>query len=199
MYYLVDLDNTLLDTFFFDENGNVNFYWSQNFKEDFGFSPQILSDLFKTDFLAAMRQTKSVEKYVDIWIQKYGLNISASDFLEYWLSRDSIVNAAVLNWLKQKKKEGHMFYVASNQPYIRMDYLWNKFPEWHSIFSDIFISSDLKVAKPSPDFFRLCQQRIQTPFEQICLIDDSIENIQTAQSLGMQTVLFKTVDDLPII
>ncbi len=31
MHYLVDLDNTVLNTFFVDETGRVNFYWCQNF------------------------------------------------------------------------------------------------------------------------------------------------------------------------
>ncbi len=77
-----------------------------------------------------------------------------------------------------------------------MDYLWHKFSDWNALFSGVFISSDLNVSKPNSDFFRICQQQINIPFAEICLIDDSIENIQAVKSLGMQVILFKTADDL---
>ncbi len=198
MHYLIDLDNTLLNTFFFDDKGNYDFLWSQDLKKDFGISPQALCDLFTTEFLTAMRDTRNLNSYIDIWLQKHHVDTSAEEFLEYWLSRDSNINSDVQDWIRQQKKEGHFFYIASNQPFIRMDYLWNKFPEWHSLFSNVFTSSEFKVAKPSVEFFHLCQQKIGVPFEQICLIDDNTENIQAAASLDMQTILFKTPNDLNV-
>lgn len=191
MHYLVDLDNTLLNTFFKDETGQTHFYWAQNFEKDFGASKDIISDLFKLDFLTAIQQTKDVNHFVDSWIQKYHLNTTADDFLEYWLSRDANLNSNVMKWIEEQKKNGHLFYIASNQPYIRMDYIWNKFPQWHCIFTDVFTSSKLNIAKPHPKFFHLCQQKIGTPFEKMCLIDDNLDNIKTAQSLGMKTIAFQ--------
>ena len=38
MHYLIDLDNTLLDTYYVDENGKNRFYWAQDFEKDFNFS-----------------------------------------------------------------------------------------------------------------------------------------------------------------
>lgn len=57
MHYLIDLDNTLVETFYTDTNGKVHFYWSQEFKKDFGLSPVILKDLFTKSFCRAMQQT----------------------------------------------------------------------------------------------------------------------------------------------
>lgn len=196
MHYLIDLDNTLLDTFFFDDKGGVHFYWTKNFKKDFGLFPQVLQDLFRGDFLIALQQTTEIHPYINDFLKKYHLKITSDEFLDYWLSRDCNINIDTLKWIKMQKESGHIFHVASNQPHIRMNYLLKNYTETFCLFDEIFTSAKLGVAKPHPDFFNLIKKKLDVSFKEICLIDDDKKNIQTAQALGMETILFRDKNDL---
>ncbi|MBE6455396.1 MAG: hypothetical protein E7014_02990 [Alphaproteobacteria bacterium] len=199
MHYLIDIDNTLIETFYIDKNNEVHFYWSQEFKKDFGLSPVILKDLFTQSFCMAMQQTTNIQIYVQQFLKKYNLPYTPEQFLEYWLSRDARINPDFYCWIKTMQQKGHHFYIASNQPYIRMNYLINHFKDWKNTFEYIFTSSRLGVSKPNPAFFQMIQNTLHVPFSDICLIDDDIQNIKTATDLGMQTVLYQSLSDLPII
>ncbi len=190
MHYLIDLDNVLLDTFYQDENGQTHFYWSTDFEKDFGKHPSILRDLFQPDFLLEMHRTTQLNEYIKPWIEKHGLQISVDNFLTYWLERDSNLNQKMWQWILTEHGKGHHFHIASNQPIVRMDYIWRKFDEWPHVFEEVFTPFYLKTAKPDPNFFHRVQQKLGVGFDDICLIDDSIENIVSARSLGIKTILF---------
>lgn len=197
MHYLMDLDNTLLDTYRVDEFGNFCFNWVKDFEKDFNLSKNVLNDLFQGAFLISLHRSRNLTRFIDPFLKKHQINLTTEEFLEYWLSRDMIVKEDVWNWILSKKEEGHSFHIASNQPYIRMNYIWEHLPHWHSVFENVFTSSNFGVAKPDASFFIYAKNIIKTPFQNMCLIDDSIENIESAKSLGMQTVLFKGIDSLP--
>lgn len=196
MHYLMDLDNTLLDTYHIDENGNLHFHWAETFEKDFGLPAHILQELFQGPFLIALQRTTRLERFIAPFLEKYQLNVSVDEFLEYWLARDMRVNNEIWQWIKEEKSKGHVFHIASNQPHIRMDYLLAHLPEWHQVFDFVFTSARLGVAKSDPAFFIYAKNYLKVPFSEMCLIDDSIENIDVAKSLGMNGVLFHSLDDL---
>lgn len=60
-----------------------------------------------------------------------------------------------------------------------------------SYFSRIFSSSDLKVSKPSPDFFKKIIALLDTSPEEICMIGDSLEkDVLPSIHLGMKGIWF---------
>lgn len=196
MHLLIDLDNTLLNTFFYDKNNHLHFYWSQDFKKDFGVSPKILSDLFCGDFITSMSQAADLHPFINKFLNRHKLNISADDFLEYWLSRDANFNPDVLSWLILQKKSGHHLHIASNQPEVRMNYILTRFSDQMSAFEHIFTPFRLGFAKPESQFFISARDILQTNFADICLIDDDIINIKAAASLGMSTILYQNTASL---
>ncbi len=196
MHYLIDLDNTLLDAYFYDKSGKVCFYWTRDFEADFGAPVAVLDDLFRDEFLTTIQNTIELHDVIAPWIQRNKLNTTVTDFLAYWLSRDAILNSSVWDWIKTKKAAGHHFHIASNQPHVRMDYLWRHFSEWPVVFDEVFTSARIKLAKPDIAFFQYAQQKLNVPFHDMCLIDDSAPNIKSAQSLGMNAILFTGAQDL---
>ena len=152
--------------------------------------------MFQGPFLIALQRTKNLERFVAPFLEKYQIAISVGDFIEYWLSRDMRVNDEIWQWIKEEKQRGHTFHIASNQPHIRMDYLLEHLPEWHHVFDFVFTSARLGVSKSDPAFFIYAKNYLKIPFSEMCLIDDSIENIEVSKSLGMNGVLFRSLDDL---
>jgi 2-haloacid dehalogenase len=59
-------------------------------------------------------------------------------------------------------------------------------------FQDIVISGEVGFNKPDPRIFQILLDRVNRPAGDCLLIDDSQKNIQTAQDLGFQTILFQS-------
>lgn len=192
-HYLIDLDNTLLYTYKCDNSGKTSFYWTRDFEKDFKKPVSILDDLFSGIFEPEVNP----EHYVTAFLKKNKIQMNPNTFLTYWLSRDNNLNQDCWQWICNQKRKGHRFSIASNQPEIRMQYLWRHRPEWHIVFDHVFTSVRLGVGKPDPTFFLHIQKQLQTSFQNICLIDDSSDNCQTAHQLGMDAILFRTAEDLP--
>jgi len=55
----------------------------------------------------------------------------------------------------------------------------------------ILISSELGIAKPDLRIYRILADTLKCDFNQILFVDDFIENIEAAKSLGIQTILYK--------
>lgn len=55
----------------------------------------------------------------------------------------------------------------------------------------ILISSELGVAKPDPRIYHLLAEKIKCNFNQILFVDDFVENIKSAQDLGIQTIHYQ--------
>ncbi len=196
MHYLIDLDNTLLNAYFYDNVGKAHFFWTQHFERDFGVPVTLLDDLFQGEFMTAIQNTTELHEFINPWIQRHKLNMSVDDFLTYWLSRDAILNTDVWQWIKAQKAAGHQFHIASNQPHVRMDYLWHHFNEWPTVFDEIFTSARMGIAKPDTAFFHYARKKLNVPFNEMCLIDDSEPNVKSAKSLGMHAILFTSHKDL---
>ena len=54
------------------------------------------------------------------------------------------------------------------------------------------ISGDLKMKKPEPRIFQLTLEKLVCPPEECVYIDDRRYNLEAAQALGMDTVLFNS-------
>lgn len=53
------------------------------------------------------------------------------------------------------------------------------------LYEDMFISSEMKMLKPSPEFYREAVRRIGLPPEEILFIDDSLTNVEAARAQGI--------------
>ena len=63
------------------------------------------------------------------------------------------------------------------------------------LFDKIIISSEIGVAKPDPLFFKKMSEILEEDFENLLYFDDNLENIEAAQKLGIESHLFRTVED----
>jgi glucose-1-phosphatase len=59
-------------------------------------------------------------------------------------------------------------------------------------FDDVIISAEVGLAKPDPHIYEITVQRLEVKPEEAVLVDDFIENIQSAQRAGMHTVHFRS-------
>ena len=53
------------------------------------------------------------------------------------------------------------------------------------LYQDMFVSSEMKMLKPSREFYLEALRRIGLPPEEVLFIDDSLVNVQAARAVGM--------------
>ncbi len=99
--------------------------------------------------------------------------------------------AETIKLFKIIKEQGHSLYVLSNMhtPFARKLEEENDF--WH-LFNGIVFSCDVKMIKPNRDIYDYILGKYNlTPAETI-FIDDTKKNVDTARTLGIDTIHFTT-------
>ncbi len=197
MHYLIDLDNTLLNTRRRGVSGENAFYWADNFERDFGRPSAILNELFTVEMLSFIKTRDELNAVVRPFLERNNICVECGDFVTYWLSRNNIQNDGLWKWVREMHARGHSFHIASNQSVPRMEYLWVQHPEWHAVFEKVFISPDVGAMKPDVAFFEYMRDKLGCEYAKMCLVDDDKRNCSAAAGLGIQTICFNCVDELP--
>ena len=114
---------------------------------------------------------------------------------DHW--KDSIGEsyAGTIEILKQLKKAGYSIYGLSNWsaetfPYARQKY------DFFDLFDDMVISGEVGHVKPHPEIFQILLEKIGRPAQECLFIDDSLPNIQQANTMGFKTIHFTTSEQL---
>ena len=81
------------------------------------------------------------------------------------------------------------FAMLSNDASQWSGYLRKKY-DLERFFSDIIISADVGCRKPSEKIFEILLDRNHMSAADCCFIDDNMNNIRAAQSIGMNAILF---------
>ena len=64
------------------------------------------------------------------------------------------------------------------------------------LFDKMFISCNLKIAKPDPEIYLHCVNSFGKDYEEIYMIDDSIKNVEKLNEIGIIGIHFKDVTSL---
>ena len=91
----------------------------------------------------------------------------------------------------EEMKKCHKLALISNDSSEWSRYFREKF-HLNNYFDVIRISGDLKMKKPDPRIFQLTLEKLGCPPEECVYIDDRRYNLEAAQALGMDTVLFNS-------
>ena len=106
---------------------------------------------------------------------------------------DENINTNVLK-LIQKLHGHYRLAVLSNAPPGLSQWL----AEWRILdfFDLVFCSGDEGIAKPDPKAFELTLERLGVKPNEAVFIDDTREQVEAAQKLGLQGILFTTAEEL---
>ena len=134
-------------------------------------------------------------EYFNSLREKLGINISDSQFENGW---NSIYKGEIpgIGKLLRKAKQKLPIYAFTNSNRSHHKVWSNKFSEILSLFQEVYNSFDIGKRKPEPEAFRIVSELIGVELNEIVFYDDSVENIATADKLGMNTVHVKSIFDV---
>jgi putative hydrolase of the HAD superfamily len=125
-----------------------------------------------------------------------GFHRPVEQFLDYWFTRDSVINQSVFSVVRQLAGRGDVaLYVATNQERYRADWLWNGLG-LRQHFRGIFYSGQIGVLKTEAAFFHAVDAELGRSKTPSLLVDDSPPVCDAAGLAGWETCLFDSIDDL---
>ena len=99
----------------------------------------------------------------------------------------------MLNLVKNLKKK-YTLAILSNSDLLNS----TKYTErgWYSYFNPIILSHELGIIKPDIRIYEVALAKLGIPSNQCVFIDDQEKVLIPARELGMETILFKSIDQL---
>ncbi len=101
---------------------------------------------------------------------------------------------SLLKELRSMKK--YKLIALSNVNSSHWDYLLNKKWDFLEYFSEFILSHEVHLTKPDPRIFQLAIEKSECKAEEIVYIDDGLNNIRSANDLGIRGLYFTNVEDL---
>jgi putative hydrolase of the HAD superfamily len=132
------------------------------------------------------------------FVRDAGLDLddAAVEELSLWDSRMwTTVNPAMLAWQLELKQRGLRTAILSNMGDNVLENMMREF-DWLDRFDVLVWSFQLRMAKPDPAIYRHVLKELGTRPEETLFLDDKLVNVEAAQALGMQAILFSNVEQL---
>ena len=114
---------------------------------------------------------------------------------DHW--RDSIGEAhwGVIEIMKRLKQAGYWLYGLSNCSAETFPYMREKY-DFFDLLDDMIISGAVGFLKPEAEIYDLMLEKIRRPAQECLFIDDSLPNIQQANTMGFKTIHFTSSEQL---
>jgi len=116
---------------------------------------------------------------------------------DHWIDSIGEIYWATVEVMKELKQKGFGIYGLSNWSAETFPHIRNKY-NFFELFDDMVISGEVGHVKPQPEIFDILLAKIGTPANECLFIDDSLPNIQQANTMGFKTIHFKTSEQLKI-
>ena len=101
---------------------------------------------------------------------------------------------SLLKDLKDMKR--YKLIALSNVNSSHWDYLLNKKWDFLEYFGEFILSHEVHLTKPDPRIFQLAIEKSECNAEEIVYVDDGLNNISSANDLGIRGIYFTNVEDL---
>lgn len=114
-------------------------------------------------------------------------NVAPYTILDEWLSLAKIDQDAVK--LINDYKDKAYIYLLSNANSQFLNRILDK-NNLNKLFKKIFISSEMRISKPDIKFYEFVLDDIKMQARDCIFIDDNITNVESAQSIGFNSIIF---------
>ncbi len=125
------------------------------------------------------------------------LNLNKDHLLKIWTSKykKRKINKNMINLVKNLKKRYKVIVLSNtNELHAKINYERGLY----SIFDKVFLSNELKMAKPDKKIFQYVLKSLKLKPEECVFIDDKEDNVNVANELGINGIVFIDYNNLLI-
>ncbi len=149
--------------------------------------------------LQLKRYTKSGKEEQDFWLtyaQSMGIKLPVDWMNQLEKNRRKNLKEipGMVNVVKNLQRQGFQTALLSN---VRMSQARIKSElGLYQMFNPILLSYQTGFSKPDPQAYNNLLEQLKVPKEDVLFIDNKLENVQAAKSLGLDAILFIDADQL---
>lgn len=179
--------------YMFDADGVViqSRMFSQKYAQEFNVSISELDDFFKTDFQECLIGKSDLKIVIKPWLKKWNWSKSVDEFLDYWFKAENQINDALSENIRMLRKNKIKCILATNQEKYRLEYM-KKEMDFETTFDKIYSSNFIGFKKPDIEYYRFILNDLNETPSNIIFYDDRQENVESAKSLGINSILYST-------
>jgi FMN phosphatase YigB (HAD superfamily) len=189
----------------FDADGVLiksNGYFSEHLSKLFNIPVENIMPFFKEEFQLCLEGKADLRVVVKPWLKKWNWNSGVDNFLHFWFSMEDVVDLEITAYLNILKQKGYKLFMATKNEMYRVEYLKNNVG-FGKFLDKIYSSAELGYKKPRKEFYEamLSDLKLQDIEPKDCLyFDDDEENVESARSLGIESIFVKeSVDCVKIL
>jgi epoxide hydrolase-like predicted phosphatase len=168
----------------------------RRYEEDLGLKPDTINTIMfdSQAWQDALLGRKTTEEFWQAIGPKLGL--PSPDAIAAFRRRyhgDEAINPGIVRLLHRLRGAYKLAVLSNNPPGLAQ---W--LDDWGvlEMFDEIFCSGDEGLVKPDMAAFQVVLERLGVTAEQAVFIDDTIDHVQAARTLGLRGILFTTVEAL---
>lgn len=185
----------------FDADGVLTLpeeFFSRVYARSHGLDPEPFEEFFRGPFgktgLGQADLKELLVEYADLWQHE-----DPEAIMKQWFESEDIRNEQVIELIPRFRAKGIKCYLATNQEKYRGQYM--KEVMFHGLFDGYFVSCDLGVIKPDPEYFEKVLAAIGQDVpgiqpQDVVFIDDSRANVAGAASLGIDARFYEGVEQV---
>lgn len=184
---------------FFDADGVTivkrEKYFSERLSLDYGVKEELVLSFFKNEFNDCILGKRDLKEVLMSYIGLWGWKGSVDDLLKYWWEGENKLNAPVIEYINNIRKQGIKCYLATDQEKYRANYLMENVGLKNHL-DGAFFSCDVGVSKSTKEYWEYVLQnlKVENP-NGVYYFDDEQENIDSAKSAGVTAYLYKDIND----
>jgi putative hydrolase of the HAD superfamily len=175
----------------FDADGVViqSQMFSEKYAQESNTEISELDDFFQTDFQECLVGRSDLKIAVAPWLEKWSWPGSVDDFLAYWFKSEHNLNLELIESIRELRQNNIRCVLATNQEKYRVEYM-KKEMGFDTIFDKVYSSDRIGFKKPDVRFYSYILDNLNIDPTDIIFYDDSLGNIESARSLGIDSHLY---------
>jgi len=168
---------------------------SDRFEKDFNISNFIFLPKLK-EIMEKVRKPNA-EPAFSYWapvFKEWNINLNESEFWDYWFKAE-IQSDKMINYAEKLKQKGIKVFVLSNNFKERATF-YGHYPWIHNVVDKAYFSWQTGFVKPDIKAWELILSENNLKADECIYFDDQKKNLESAESIGIKSFLFKNEDEL---
>ena len=133
----------------------------------------------------------SSEEFLSLVLEHSGEGITREDVVEAWNACIGPLPRYRLDMIHALRRKGYRTHLLSNTNDLHWEEIKRRFFDEEGytcsdLFDHVFVSHEVRLAKPAPEIYRHAVRQIGSPADQCFFIDDAEINVEAAKREGMQ-------------
>jgi putative hydrolase of the HAD superfamily len=152
--------------------------------------PEFMNDIFSAGYQALTGKADVVSLIAGV-LDRWDCAGTLDDALELWNMIE--VDDDAIEVVKSIRRQGLTICLASNQDSYRGNYM-SKRLGFQELFDHEYYSFQIGLAKPDEAYFTHIVNDLNIQPDEAVFIDDKAENVEAAQSVGIQAAVYNLAD-----